>query len=170
MKTSTIIIIVFAILVAIVVGVKSLEVQANNKAIFTTTDEIGTGKVPGTTAKVEKASGDNTYPEIIAKIVKYMGELEKGHPDAMKSFYALDQAVLKPGALDTKSKELICLGIAVAIRCDDCIAFHTHGSLEAGATEEEIVEALGVAILMGGGPSVAYATHAMEAMEQFKTK
>ncbi len=125
--------------------------------------------VPGTTAKVEQPSGDNTYPEMIAKLVKYMEELEKGHPDAMKSLYALGEAVFKPGALDTKSKELICLGIAVAIRCDGCIAWHTRGSLEAGATEEEIVEALGVAIVMGGGPSVTYATHAMEAMEQLKT-
>ena len=47
MKTSTILIIVFAILAAIVVGVKSLEVQANNKAVFTPTNEIGTGKVRG---------------------------------------------------------------------------------------------------------------------------
>jgi AhpD family alkylhydroperoxidase len=126
--------------------------------------------VPGTTAKVEQPSGDNTYPEMIAKLVKYMEELEKVHPDAMKSLYALSEAALKPGALDTKSKELICLGIAVAIRCDDCIAWHTRGSLAAGATEEEIVEALGVAILMGGGPSVAHATHAMAAMEQLKAK
>ena len=126
--------------------------------------------VPGTTAKVEQPSGDNTYPEMIAKLVNYMEELGKGHPDAMKSLYALGEAVFKPGALDTKSKELICLGIAVAIRCDGCIAWHTRGSLEAGATEEEIVEALGVAILMGGGPSVTYATHAMEAMEQLKAK
>jgi len=125
--------------------------------------------VPGTTAKVEQPSDDNTYPEMIGKIVKYVEELQKGHPDAMKNFNALGEAVFKPGALDTKSKELICLGIAVAVRCDPCIAFHTRGSLVAGATEEEIVEALGVAILMGGGPSVAYATHAMEAMEQFKT-
>ena len=125
--------------------------------------------VPGTTAKVEQPCSDNTYPEMLAKVDKYVAELEKGHPDAMKSFYALGEAVFKPGALDTKSKELICLGIAVAIRSDPCIAFHTRGSLVAGATEEEIVEALGVAIVMGGGPSVAYATHAMEAMEQLKT-
>jgi len=126
--------------------------------------------VPEATAKVEQPSGDNTYPEMLAKLVKNLEELEKVHPDAMKSLYALGEAVFKPGALDTKSKELICLGIAVAIRCDDCIAFHTRGSLEAGATEEEIVEALGVAIVMGGGPSTAYATHAMEAMKQLKAK
>lgn len=125
--------------------------------------------MPGATVKAQQPSGDDTYPEILAKFYKYWGELEKVHPDAVKSFSALHQAAFKPGVLDAKTKELICLGIAVAVRCDGCIASHTRGSLEAGATEEEIVEALGVAILMGGGPSVVYVTHAMEAMEQFKT-
>ena len=125
--------------------------------------------MPGATVKAQQPSGDDTYPEMMAKFVKYWGELEKVHPDAVNGFNALHQAAFKPGALDTKTKELICLGIAVAVHCDGCIAAHTLGSLEAGATEEEIVEALGVAILMGGGPSVVYGTHAMEAMEQFKT-
>ncbi len=126
--------------------------------------------VAGTAAKVEQPSSDNNYPEIIQKFYKYWGKLEKVHPDTVKSFNALAQAALKPGALDAKSKELISLGIAVAVRCDECIASHTHGSLKAGATDEEIVEVLGVAILMGGGPSAAYATHVMDAMEQFKTQ
>ena len=116
----------------------------------------------------EQSSGEITYPEKLSKLVKYMDELGERHPDVMNDLHALSEAVLKPGALDTKAKELICLGIGVAGRCDDCIAFHTRSSLEAGATEEEIIETLGVAILMGGGPSVAYATHVMEAMEQFK--
>ncbi len=124
--------------------------------------------VPATTQEVEQLSGASTYPEILAKMVKYMGELQARHPNAMGGYYALHQAALEPGALDTKSKELICLGIAVATRCDDCIAWHTNSSLEAGATEEEIVDALGVAMMMGGGPSVAYAAHVIEAMEQFK--
>jgi AhpD family alkylhydroperoxidase len=115
----------------------------------------------------EQSSGEITYPEKVSKIVKYIDELRERHPDVMNNHSALGEAVLKPGALDTKVKELIGLGIAVTGRCDDCIAFHTRSSLEAGATEEEIIETLGVAILMGGGPSVAYATHVMEAMEQF---
>ena len=126
--------------------------------------------MPGATVKAQQPSGDNTYPEMLAKVDKYFEEFEKVHPDAVKGLVALFQAVIKPGALDTKSKELICLGIAVVIHHDGCIAAHTLRSLKAGATEEEIIEALGVAILMGGGPSIAYVTHAMEAMEQFKTK
>ena len=124
--------------------------------------------IMGTDARADQPADDNTYPEIAAKTAAYMEELAERHPDVMASFLAVGQAAFAPGALDTKSKELICLGIAVAIRCDACIAWHTRGSLEAGATEQEIVEALGVAITMGGGPSVAYATHALEAMGQFQ--
>ena len=110
------------------------------------------------------------YPEMTERIATGIKELEKRHPDVMASFMAVGKAAFAPGALDTKSKELICLGIAVATQCDGCIAWHMRGSLRAGATEEEIVEALGVAITMGGGPSVAYATHALTAMEQFKAE
>ena len=71
------------------------------------------------------------------------------------------------GALDTKTKEPIALAISVAVLCDDCIAHHNYDALEAGATREEIADAFGVAILMGGGTSVVYATHAIEAVDQF---
>ena len=89
-------------------------------------------------------------------------------PNVMKAFSGLAQAASAPQALDAKTKELIALGISVAIRCDDCIGFHVKAALDHGATREEIVETLGMAIYMGAGPSVMYATHALEAYEQFK--
>ena len=73
-----------------------------------------------------------------------------------------------PKALDAKTKELIALGIGVAIRCDDCIAFHIKAAVEHGATREEIGETLGMAIYMGAGPSVMYASHAFAALQQFE--
>ncbi|NVK42570.1 MAG: carboxymuconolactone decarboxylase family protein [Oceanospirillaceae bacterium] len=85
----------------------------------------------------------------------------------MKAFWELHTTAVADGALDTKTKELIALAISVATRCDDCIAHHTYDALAAGATRDEIADALGVAILMGGGTSVVYATHAIEALEQF---
>jgi alkylhydroperoxidase/carboxymuconolactone decarboxylase family protein YurZ len=51
----------------------------------------------------------------------------------MKAFSGLAQAALAPKALDGKTKELIALGIAVAIRCDDCIGFHVKAALESVA-------------------------------------
>jgi AhpD family alkylhydroperoxidase len=104
----------------------------------------------------------------MANAAKYGEEFSKAHPDVGKNLQALGEAVLKPGALDTKSKELIALGISVSGHCDECIAYHTRASIAAGATKEEVVEALGVAVLMGGGPSFAYSTHALAAMEQLK--
>ncbi|MFW6148033.1 MAG: carboxymuconolactone decarboxylase family protein [Thermodesulfobacteriota bacterium] len=118
--------------------------------------------------EAKQSSGDKYYPKIRSKVLQYMEKFEKGHPDAINAFSALYQAAIKPGALDVKTKELITLGIAVSKRCDECIAYHTHASLEAGATEDEIMEVLGVTLYMGGGPSLSYATHAIEALEQFK--
>jgi AhpD family alkylhydroperoxidase len=85
----------------------------------------------------------------------------------MKGFSAIAQAALRPNALDTKTKELITLGISVATRCDDCIGFHVKAAVDQGATREELLETLGMAIYMGAGPSVMYASHAIEAFDQF---
>jgi AhpD family alkylhydroperoxidase len=85
----------------------------------------------------------------------------------MKAFAAISLAALSPKALDTKTKELIALAIAVAIRCDDCIAFHAKAALQHGASREEVTEALAMAIYMGAGPAVMYASHALDAIEQF---
>ena len=85
----------------------------------------------------------------------------------MKAFSSLAQAALAPKALDSKTKELVALGIAVAIRCDDCIGFHVKAALQLGASREEVTETLGMAIYMGAGPSVMYASHAIDAFEQF---
>src|SRR6266702_1489886 len=85
--------------------------------------------------------------------------LAASQAETMQAFTALHRAAMRPGALDAKTKELIALAIGVAVRCDGCLTFHTHDALRAGATEAELMEMLGVAVLMGGGPSVMYATH-----------
>lgn len=109
-----------------------------------------------------------TYPQQLEKIKNNMAGLAKSQPATMKGFSTLHAASAESGALDSKTKELIGLAIAVTARCDGCIAYHTHDVLEAGASRDEVMEALGVAILMGGGPSVIYATHVVEAMDQFE--
>lgn len=96
-----------------------------------------------------------------------MRTLRGDAPEVMKAFAGLAQAAGAPKALDAKTKELIALGIAVAVHCDDCIGFHVKAALELGATRAEITETLGMAIYMGAGPSVMYATHALDAFEQF---
>jgi AhpD family alkylhydroperoxidase len=109
----------------------------------------------------------HSYAAIRMRVLQGMEAFGAGHPAAMEGFSQLNQAAMEPGALDAKTKELLCVVIAVTARCDACIAFHTNGALEAGATEEEVMEALGVAVMMGGGPSFAYATHVLEALDEF---
>ena len=107
------------------------------------------------------------WPEFTKEIVGHMRTLRGDTPEVMKAFTGLAQAAVAPKALDSKTKELIALGISVAIRCDDCIGFHVKAALQQGATRAEVMETLGMAIYMGAGPSVMYATHAIDAFEQF---
>lgn len=107
------------------------------------------------------------YPEFFGQVNSLMNDLGKEHPDVMASFMQLHEASTTAGALNTKNKELIALGIAICIRCDGCIAFHVHDAIVAGATQDEIVETIGVAILMGGGPSVVYGSQALRALKEF---
>jgi AhpD family alkylhydroperoxidase len=93
--------------------------------------------------------------------------MRSGAPEVMKAFAGIAQAALQPKALDTKTKELIALAISVAVRCDDCIAFHAKAAVDQGASSDEVLETLGMTIYMGGGPSAMYAAHALEAYQQF---
>ena len=110
------------------------------------------------------------WPQMVANLTRQMRELRTGTPEVMKAFANLAQAATAPKALDVKTKELIATAIAVATRCDDCIAFHVKAARQAGATREEVVETLGMAIYMGAGPSVMYATHALDAYAQFESQ
>ena len=68
------------------------------------------------------------------------------------------------------TSSLIALSIAVVVRCGGCIAFHVHDAIKAGATRDEIIEALDVAVLMGGGPALMYVAEAMDALTQFEAQ
>lgn len=109
-----------------------------------------------------------SYPKFYKKVQAEMGAYGKANPDIMTGFTMLHQAAGIDGALDAKTKELMALAIGIAVRCDGCIAFHVHDALEAGASEDEIVDTIGVAIMMGGGPAVVYGSAALEALKQFQ--
>ncbi len=111
-----------------------------------------------------------SYPEITARIVGGIRSLRKDIPDTMAGFSAMAGAATKGGALTTKTKELIALAIGVATRCDGCIGFHMEALVKAGATRDEVEEALGMAVYMGGGPALMYAADAILAFEQFSER
>lgn len=108
-----------------------------------------------------------SYPELTNAISKQIGALRKDIPETMKGFSGMAQGACATGQLEEKTKELIAMGIAIALRCDGCIGFHTKALLRLGATRAEFEEMLGVAIYMGGGPSLMYAAQALDAWEQF---
>lgn len=95
------------------------------------------------------------------------GKLAAGAPDTMKAFGGLAAAATKDGALDKKTKELMAISISICIRCEGCIAYHTHNAIKAGATREEMLETISVAVEMGGGPSTVYGSKALEAFDEF---
>ena len=109
----------------------------------------------------------SSYPNRYNNVQRNARSLTSAQPVVMEAFTRFHKAGVATGALDTKTKELIALAISITARCDDCIAHHTHDALEAGASREEIADAIGVAVLMGGGPGMIYATHAIEALNQF---
>ena len=107
------------------------------------------------------------YPDITKDISAHSKTLRRDIPEVMAGFSAMAQAATKDAALDKKTKELVALGIAIATRCDGCIGFHSEALIKLGCTRAEFQETLGMAIYMGGGPSLMYAAHAMAAWEQY---
>ena len=110
------------------------------------------------------------YPDIVRDISANIRVLRKDIGSTMQDFSAMAQSATKAGTLDQKTKELIALAIGVATRCDGCIGFHSEALVKLGVTREEVQEALGMAIYMGGGPALMYAADAIGAYDQFKER
>ncbi len=94
-------------------------------------------------------------------------ELRRAVPDVYKGFGELHHAAFDEGALDTRTKELIALAIAVGEGCDGCIASHAQAAARAGATCQEAAEAIGVTFLMKGGPATIHGPRAYAAFCEF---
>ena len=91
--------------------------------------------------------------------------LECGHL-GMKRFFALDHQAYEPGALPTKTKELLGLVASTVLRCDDCITYHLIRCGEEGWKREEVIDALNVALLVGGSIAVPHVRHAFARMHE----
>ena len=94
----------------------------------------------------------------------------KAEPDYVKALTEFVKQAEKPGALSTKTKELISSALSVTAHCPFCIAFHSKNAIKEGSTRQEILEAGLVAGLMGGGPAIAYLRYLIDACEQFGAK
>lgn len=113
---------------------------------------------------------------IMGDIRKRLQQFKKGvetlgneMPDTIKSLFGFVETAQKEGALSVREKELIALGISLYHRCEDCIIVHVANALQAGCTRQEILEAAGMAMVFGGGPSLASAaTLLIEALDEFE--
>ncbi len=107
------------------------------------------------------------FRELTQSVSQNIDTLRCDIPDVMKGFSEMAQAATRDGALNQKTKRLIALALGVAAHCDACIGFHVKALVQLGATKAEVEEALGMAVYMGGGPSLMYSANAVAAFEEF---
>ncbi|MHC4387722.1 MAG: carboxymuconolactone decarboxylase family protein [Planctomycetota bacterium] len=82
-----------------------------------------------------------------------------------EAFLKMEEATFSDGALPKKTKELIAVGISVVTDCESCMQWHIEQSAKAGASMQEVLEAVEVGMEMGGGPATVSARFALEVME-----
>jgi len=112
-------------------------------------------------------SEHNHFHDVLNDLNPQGRALRKMIPDVYRGFGEMSGAAMTSGALERKVKELIAMVIGVAVRCDGCIASHSRGAVAAGASKQEAAEAIGVGIMMQGGPATVYGARAYAAFCEF---
>ncbi len=107
------------------------------------------------------------WQDFITQTDGRMADVRKGIPGVAKGFHEVARSAIKEGVLDSKTKELMALAIGIAARCDGCLAYHSKAAAKFGASREEVMETIGVAVYMGGGPSMIYGAEALAAFDTF---
>jgi AhpD family alkylhydroperoxidase len=107
------------------------------------------------------------HREVSSRLPEPTRKLREADPQVWAGFTALNQAAMADGLLPVRIKELMALAIAVVEQCNGCIAYHARAAARRGATPAEVAEALGVALLMGGGPASVYGPRAWQAFHEF---
>lgn len=109
----------------------------------------------------------NNYIQEHRHLEERLTQLGQSLPGPISGFARLRKKAVEDGALPAKVKEMMALAISIVVGCDGCIAYHVHDAVKAGATRQELLETIGVALLMGRGPGSIYSAHAMDAIDQF---
>jgi AhpD family alkylhydroperoxidase len=107
------------------------------------------------------------YHDVADDLRQPTRDLRKAIPDTWGAFATLHQSAMADGVLPARIKELMALIVGVVKHCDGCVAYHARAAAAAGASEEEVAEALGVALLMDGGPASVWAPRALAAYREF---
>jgi AhpD family alkylhydroperoxidase len=111
-----------------------------------------------------------------AKIEKIIADRKKAHSfyksnsAVYRAFLGMEEAAFSGEGLPKKMRELIAVGISVTLNCESCMEWHVRESLEAGASRDEVLDAVGVGIEMGGGPATVAARFAMKVLEYYRDR
>ena len=109
------------------------------------------------------------WEEYRSQLLTMIGEIGKVSPDVVRGYRTISEAGNKTAKLDPKTRERIALAVAATVRCDGCITTHTDAAIKHGATKEEVVEALGVAITVNAGAALVYSARTLDAFEAKKS-
>jgi AhpD family alkylhydroperoxidase len=104
------------------------------------------------------------YKGQIAGAVKEIGT---SNPELVKAYAAFHHANSASKHLDGKTRELIALAVAATLRCDGCINVHSEAAVRHGASKDEIVDALGVAVMVNAGATMVYSAHTIDALNTY---
>jgi AhpD family alkylhydroperoxidase len=106
-----------------------------------------------------------TMKDHLDQFKRAAGTMAKTMPSLWSAWNQFGQAAMAEGVLPKRTKELVAIGIAIHSRCTYCIGLHVRSAMRLGISREEIMEVAGVAMLMGGGPSMTYLTEVLAAIE-----
>ncbi|HYE57515.1 MAG TPA: carboxymuconolactone decarboxylase family protein [Rhodothermales bacterium] len=96
--------------------------------------------------------------------------LDEGTHVGVKRFFALDSAAYREGALDGRTKELLGLVASLVLRCNDCVDYHLGQCVGAGFTDEELMDALNVGLVVGGSIVIPHLRHAVETIDLLRAR
>ncbi len=104
--------------------------------------------------------------EVRAELRQPALDLRAMIPDVLKGYSALSHAAMAEGELSAAIKELLALMVAITRQCDGCVVSHTRGAARAGVTRQQVAEAIGVAIMMNGGPGTVWGPRALRSFDE----
>lgn len=108
----------------------------------------------------------DTSDEIREELRQPALELRGLIPEVIKGYATMSSAAMADGELTTATKELIALAIAATRECDGCIVAHARGAQRAGATRQQVAEAMGVVVMMNGGPGTVWGPRSLHAFDE----
>lgn len=103
------------------------------------------------------------WTEYLKEVKNRVSQIAKINPDVVRGYSTISNAKTAEPKLDAKTRELIALAVSVTTRCDGCIAVHVEAAKKHGATQEEVLEALGIAVAINTGTALIFSARTLDA-------